>query len=188
MFEKKKFTENRNLAWSVFTVIVILSVIMSGGGALKEMRGDVLEVYYYGANNDGLCIAGDMAARLESAYNLASTAKRYEAIPSSASQAVADACDSVKAVEENDIAEIARQNASLTRSVEELYTEIDNAQLTEIDKTYALSQYKEFNSRALTISRDVYNARAEEFNAMIDGFPTSVVARVSQVDELGLFR
>lgn len=188
MFEKKKFTENRNLAWSVFTVIVILSVILSGGGALKEKRGEVLQVYYYGANDDGLCISGDMAARVECAYNLASTAKRYEAIPASAPEAVTQACESVKAAEENDIAEIARRNATLTRTVEELYTEIDNADLTSTDKTYALSQYKEFNSRALTISRDVYNARAEEFNGLIDSFPASVVARVAQVGELGLFR
>ena len=189
MRKKTKFSENRSLAWTVFAVVVALTVVFSGGGGLRTQRKAASDVFYYGANNDGLCIANDMNERIAAARNLADLAGRYASVEASFATAVNTAASAAEAdAKSGDLASLATENASLGRAVEQLYTELENTALSETDSTFALSQYKEFTSRGLTISRDTYNARAEAFNEVIGSFPASVVARLSGVSGLGLFR
>ena len=100
----------------------------------------------------------------------------------------AEAAQELSDVPDDETAAMQRVNETLGRAVEALYTELENTQLTEADATYALSQYKEFTSRGLTISRDGYNALAEEFNRTIGVFPANIVAMLSGVGQLTLFR
>ncbi len=189
MFKKQKFSENRSLAWTVFAVVVALTVVFSGGGALRAQRKAAADVFYYGVNNDGLCISADMTERVAAARNLADVAGRYESVSADLASAVDTAADAAEAdAKSGELSSLATQNAALGRAVEQLYTELENASLSEADTTFALSQYKEFVSRGLTIGRDGYNARAEAFNETISSFPASVVAKVSGVGSLGLFR
>ena len=189
MRKKIKFSENRSLAWTVFAVAVVLTVVFSGGGALRAQRKAAADVFYYGINNDGLCISADMTERIAAARNLADLAGRYESVSADLASAVDSAADAAEAdAKSGSLSRLATENAALGRAVEQIYTALENASLSEADSTFALSQYKEFTSRGLTISRDGYNARAEAFNETISAFPASMVARFSGVSGLGLFR
>ncbi len=185
---KNKINENRPLAWAVLAVVVALSIVLGGGGALRGMRSEALDVFYYGVHGDNLSIYTDLDARIDCAYNLASLADRYGSIPKGYAEEARLYADALKAAEKEDIRAMAADNSVLDISVESLYTELENAALSDTDATFALSQYKEFTSRALTISRDGYNAQAEEFNRQLSAFPANLVAAVSGVRELSLFR
>lgn len=185
---REKIRENRTLAWIVLAVVVLLSISLSGGTALRKSRAEVMDVFHYGVNNDSLCIYNDLQARVECAFNLASTAGRYETIAQDAIASAEEAAQELSAVGRDDVGALYSKNTALTRAVETLYTELENAPLSDSDATFALAQYKEFSSRGLTITRDGYNARAEEFNRTLSAFPANLVATLSGVRELALFR
>lgn len=185
---KKKINENRPLAWAVLCVVVLASVILSGGGELRSMRGDVLETLRLGTNGDGLCVYGDMQERVDCALNLATLCGRYETIPHQTIEQTQKAAQALEATSSDNTRALKQNNDALERTVEALYTEIENADLSEADRTYALSQYKEFTSRGLTITRDGYNNLAEEYNRVCSQFPANIVARISGVTQLTLFR
>lgn len=185
---KNKINENRPLAFCVLVLVVVLSIVFSGGGGLRALRGEALEAFHVGVNGDGLCVYTDLQERADCAFNLAALAQRYDEIPQEITQKAAEAAQELSDVPDDETAAMQRANETLGRAVEALYTELENTQLTEADATYALSQYKEFTSRGLTISRDGYNALAEEFNRTIGVFPANIVAMLSGVGQLTLFR
>lgn len=185
---KSKINENRPLAFIVLAVVVVLSIFLSGGGGLRELRDDALEVFRLGVNGDGLCVQNDLHQRADCAVNLAALSARYAQIPQETAVKVEQAADSLGNAGEDDTAAMKRANDELGRAVEALYTELENAPLSESDASYALSQYKEFTSRGLTISRDGYNTVAEEFNRTLGVFPANVVGMLSGVGQLSLFR
>lgn len=185
---KAKINENRPLAWVVLAIVVVLSIIFSGGGALRGVRAQALDVFHYGVNGDSLCIYSDLMARVDCAYNLADTAARYDSIAQESIDKVNEAAEELDKTNDSDIAALNAADDALDRAVESLYTGIENARLSDADATFALSQYKEFTSRALTISRDGYNGYAEAFNEMLGAFPASVVGMMSGVRQLPLFR
>ncbi|MBO4367218.1 MAG: hypothetical protein J5859_00780, partial [Clostridia bacterium] len=90
MEKNTNFRENRQLAWSVFAVVIILAVIISGGGGLRGAREKALRVYRAGADGSGIGVRTDLGKRVECAYNLASLAGNYK-------DAVSE--DRIKAVE-----------------------------------------------------------------------------------------
>ena len=185
---KNKINENRPLACIVLAAVVVLSIIFSGGGALRAERARAMDAFHFGVNGDGLCIYTDLQARADCAYDLVDLCGRYGAIPQESIDKVEKAANVLESTGENDVYELGRANGELDRAVESLYTEIENASLSETDATFALTRYKEFTSRALTISRDGYNAQAEAFNQLLGRFPANLVGMVSGVGQLALFR
>lgn len=185
---KNKLNENRPLAFAVLAVVVVLGILLSGGGGLRALRAEALETMRVGVNADGLCIYTDLQERADCAVNLAALSTRYASIPQEVAVKAEEAALELQEAGENDTAAMKRANEALGRAVEALYTELENTALSEPDATYALSQYKEFTSRGLTISRDGYNSLAEEFNRTLGAFPANLVAMVSGVGQLALFR
>ena len=185
---KAKINENRPLACIVLALVILLSIILGGGGALRDVRAQALDVFHYGVNGDSLCIYRDLMARVDCAYNLADTAARYDSIPQENIDKVVEAAEKLDKTDDSDISALNAADDALDRAVESLYTGVENAHLSDADATYALSQYKEFTSRGLTISRDGYNGYAEAFNEMLGAFPASLVGMLSGVRELPLFR
>ncbi len=186
MEKNTNFRENRQLAWIVFAVVIILAVILSGGGGLRSAREKALRVYRAGVDGSGIGVCTDLGKRVECANNLASLAGSYkvgEEVISEINKAA-----SVLDAGESSMSGFSRANTDLTRAVESLYTILENASLSEKDAKYALSEYKEFTSRALTMSRDSYNNEADTFNAILGRFPASIVAKLTRVNALPLFR
>ena len=182
---RKRFSENRVVAWIVFAVAVIFSLSFSGGGALKELREQTLSIFYNGAQDDGLSIDRDLQVRSDAAYNLASVASGYAQIDA---QVVTRTQEAQQALEAADsIAAKSAANQQLSKAVEDLFTAISNAPLTESDRAFVFSQYKEFISRGDTISRDVYNERARAFNDKLHAFPASLIGGFSGVKPVEIF-
>lgn len=179
-----RLLKNRVFAWCVLAVVILLSLSLSGGGALKDLRLETESVFYNGVNADGLCIDRDLKARTEATYNLLTIAKNY-----SIDKALIDAADKARQqTVSGAIGARYQANAHLTQTVEDLYTALENVSLSETDKSFAYNQYKEFKSRAETISRDPYNQRAEAFNANLWQYPAKFVASLSGIEPLELFR
>lgn len=185
---KVKFKENRTIAWIVLACVVLICISQSGGAGLRSLRRTAVDTFHNGVNNDGLSIYNDLQKRVDCAYNLASIADRYDNIPQNFIDEVEQAALSMESDGDSDIVGLKVDNNKLNRAVEDLYTELENTELSQADSTFALGQYKEFTSRGLTITRDGYNSRAEEFNAVLDNFPASLVAKLSGVKALELFR
>lgn len=179
------FKENRAVAWVVFALCVIFSLSFSGGRALTNLRQDVGDIFYNGVTGDGLCIDKDLTVRSENAYNIASTASGYASIDAALVSAAKDASNELAAAET--IGARYAANVKCQRAVEDLYTAIDNASLSEKDSAFAYKEYKEFQSRADTISRDPYNQRAQAFNQTLSGFPASLLGGLQGVKPLELF-
>ena len=168
MEKNTNFRENRQLAWIVFAVVIILAVILSGGSGLRKVRETALSVFRSGADGSGICVRTDISKRVECAYNLAGLAANYkDAVSEEHITAVETAAKAVSSAGESDMKALAEANASMTRAVKSLYTDLDNAALSEKDQRYALSEYKEFDSRASIISHDSYNDEADIFNAVL---------------------
>lgn len=178
-------SENRKLAWIVFAICVMFSLSFSSERALASLRAQVEAVFVSGAHNDGLCISNDLKERSECAYNIASTASNYKQIDSKLVDNVREASNNLSTAQT--IKEKYDANALCQRAVEDLYTAIDNATMTDSDRTFLLKEYKEFQSRADTIKRDFYNQQALKYNQTISAFPANLLARLVSIEQLQLF-
>ncbi len=180
-----RFSENRTIAWAVLAVVVLLSISLSGGKAMKDMRVEAQQVFFDGAQKDGLSINRDLDVRADKAYQLTSIASKYYGASDRVLVEAQQACQQL--TDAKDIPDRHAANTRLTRAVEDLYTELEKANLSEDDKQNAYSAYKEVKSRADTISRDMYNSEARKFNDSISRFPANIISDFTGVDELQLF-
>lgn len=179
----RSFTENRKLGMAVLAVVIILSVLLSGGGKLGAKRGEALDVF---KNGDGYgSVSDDIARRVECAYDLHSTAARYEAIPADTVRKVETLTAKLEKAEPG--TEMEQLHKDLSRAVEDLYSAIENASLSASDAEYAKGEYKEFVSRGMTMSRDAYNEAAEKYNKLAGGFPAALVAGLTGNGALPVF-
>ncbi len=183
-----RLSENRTIAWIVFALAVIAALSLSGNALEKnalEMRDDAVKVFYAGAKGDGLSIDSDLKARARSAYALIGIADRYPAVAPSLIEAASSA---QKAMDEaNGLAQIqigARSdaNAQMGRAVENLYTALNNAPLSDADRKDVQSLYDDFTSHGNTIGRDPFNGLAEQYNQdvkkMYASFPASLIVGI----------
>lgn len=182
----KRFSENRTIAWVVFAVCILFSLSFSSERALTNLRRDNERIFYQGTSQSmGQCIDKHLTTRATSAYNVASVAANYPEINQTLVQEAKDAATQLQ--DASDIAAKNTLNTALNRAVEDLYTAVENTQLSKADKDYAYGQYKEFKGAGDMIGRDEYNKYADEFNAELDYFPASQLAKITGVQPLPRF-
>lgn len=181
-----KFSENRPLAVALTVLVMALTLVLGGARGLNQLKDSASDVFYRGVTGDGLCIWRDLSARGEAAYNLESIATKYLKADDAQLLAAGQAREALAA--EQSIAGQYEKNAQLTQAVEDLYTALENAPLSESDRSFAYKQYKEFKSRADTILNDPYNQWAEDFNRQLSGQPAALIARLTGIAPLELFR
>lgn len=177
--------KRRSVAWCVLAVVVLLSLSLSGGGALRDYRNETLDIFTLGINDDGLSIENDLAVRAETATALATEAGNSgidEALVSAVRQAAADLSAATG------ISAKYRANAALDEAVDALAAQIKTASISQAEKE-TLGRYSaELRSRADTIRRDVYNEKAAQFNDSLSAFPASFIAMISGVGPVELFQ
>ena len=178
--------KKRSVAWVVFAICVVFSLLFSGGRALFDKRNDTTAVFFdKGVEGDGLCIKRDVIQRGECAYNLAGVAANYPAVDKALVTAAQSASTQVS--EARSIPEFRQANDACQRAVEDLYTVLSNMSLSEKDRSFALKQYDEFQSRGSAISRDGFNEKARTFNHDRNQFPANLLAQLTGVKEVDLF-
>jgi hypothetical protein len=183
-----RLSENRTIAWIVFAVAVVFALSLSGNALEKnalDMRDDVLKVFYTGASGDGLCIDSDLKSRAKDAYTIIGIAKGYPAIDASLAQKATDAqkaLDGANGLAQTEIKARSAANLALNQAIEDLYTAMNNAPLSDVDKRDARSVYDDFKSHGNTIDRDPYNELATQYNTdvkkMYSGFPAGLIGGI----------
>ena len=183
-----RLSENRTIAWIVFAVAVVFALSLSGNALEKnalDMRDDVLKVFYTGGSGDGLCIDSDLKSRAKDAYTIIGIAKGYPAIDVSLVQKATDAqkaLDEANGLAQTEIKARSAANLALNQAIEDLYTAMNNATLSDVDKRDARSVYDDFKSHGNTIDRDPYNELATQYNTdvkkMYSGFPAGLIGGI----------
>lgn len=180
-----RLSENRTVAWVVFALAVVFALSLSGNALEKnalEMRDDVLGVFYTGVNGDGLSIDSDLRQRAKDAYTLVGIANRYPGIDAALVERAAaaqKALDEANALPRTQIKARSGVNRELDQAIENLYTALTNASLSDVDQREARSRYDDFKSHGNTIGRDPYNELAAQYNKnaekMYSGFPAGLI-------------
>ncbi|NLG25703.1 MAG: hypothetical protein GX558_10130 [Clostridiales bacterium] len=186
-----RLSENRPLAVAALAIAVLVSVVISGGGALRDERAAVERVFYADRG-----VNADLTVRAEAAYNLASLAGR-NGLNAPTIDAVSQAIAALQAA--GSIAGKYEADQALTRAVEDLYTEMENAGLSVSDASFARKQYTNWKSSGMTIAHSVdevgakepgrgYNEKAGQFNRTLQGFPAGLIGALTGVGPLELYR
>ncbi|MBR5229475.1 MAG: hypothetical protein IKW01_01360 [Firmicutes bacterium] len=181
-----------NILENKFICIILMILLMAGGlfvGGMKGLNGlysDVEDVFFLGIDRDGIGVANDMTERFNSASNMVTIARKYEAsAPEIYRQAIAHVSSAAasldSALASKDIVNAIAANKSLDLSVSDLYREMGTLILSAQDEKYRQSLYADFNSRNDTISHDPYNSYAEEYTQALRSFPASLISSVMPV-------
>ena len=183
-----RLSENRTVAWIVFALAVVFALSLSGNALEKnalEMRDDVLGVFYTGENQDGLSIDSDLRQRAKDAYALVGIAGRYPEVGAALVERAAaaqKALDEANALAQVEIKARSGANRELDQAIEDLYTALTNATLSDVDRREARSRYDDFKSHGNTIGRDPFNELAAQFNKdaakMYSDFPASLIGGI----------
>lgn len=182
-----RFSENRVLAWVVLALAILFSVSFSGGGAMRDIRYATEQVFVSGARNDGLSISNDLDVLAQKAGVLVSIAKSYLPGGSDVVNKAEQAANALR--ESSGAASRFEAYAATTGAIEDVYTQLQNAPMSEKDRTDALKAYKEIESRTDTVNRNKneYNTPASQFNQGLERFPASLVSKLARVEPLPLF-
>jgi len=171
--------ENRWLARIVLAAVIVACILLSGGGRLKALRSEALDVFYA---QDGIDF--DLTRRCESAQLLAALAQSY-GLDEAAIARVQTAAEAASG--DGDIAARGKANRDLTLAADQLYTLMEQADLSDADADYAYSLYKDIQSRAQIMARSEYDAMAAAYNQKIKSFPAGVIASIMAQGELPSF-
>lgn len=180
----------RRTAAAIAIAVMVITVFASGAFGLSSLRSKADGVFYNGVSGDGLSIYGDLNTRLECAYNIGIVAQRAGADQSGEYTGMMSAYDSLSAALERDASreDLASQNQDLDGAVEKLYRALDGYSLSDTDESLVAKQYRTFLSADDTISHDGYNSRATDFNDTLSGFPANLIAAMTGIKPLELFR
>ena len=171
-----KFLKSYTGGMVVLAVVIVLSVLLGSHRSLVSERSKVEAQF--------APIAGDLQDCLDITANLLTVGERY--------------------LEESQLAElegsrnmlsdwhgISNGYTAYTRLQEEaaaVLDELEGCELTEKDRAYVQGFRTDLASEADTISRDGYNAAAEEFNRKVLGaFPANILSKLTFVGSAELF-
>ena len=178
--------ENRALAWVVLVVCALASILLLGGGALRNERYDVLVVFSEGTDTS-LSTQHSMDAYLDRAAERANMLCEQAVKLKADDQLIAAVRESADAVLKLSELEVRHQAyAELTPKVEALYTalERDNLESALVDAKLA---YRDFKSAVSLIQNDQYPVLAKRFNEKLMGFPAALIAKLNGVEPLNTF-
>lgn len=182
-----RLSENRTLAAIVLAVCVLTSIILCGGGGLRNDRYDIERVFVNGTDTS-LSSRHSMEAYLQRCASSAS-ALAEQGVKLGADAALIERVRSEADVVEDGDADLdARYEAyqALGDAVEALYTQLESAN-GEDALSDALLAYNDFKGAQNLIKNDQYPAMAKEFNETLASFPASLLAGLFGVEPLNTF-
>lgn len=168
-----KIMEKKALASLLMLVLVVAGFLIGGYKSLNSLyEENVMNIFYRGEDDDGVCIDNDLSERASDAVNMATIGSKYDGIEREV-KAAGEAAAKLQSL--TDISEKASANKEIEASVEALYTALSQKELSDSDQTYVRKLYADFNSRNETISHDPYNKYALEYNSIISKFPAALI-------------
>ncbi len=181
-----KRTLSYRAALCVMAVMIVFAVLLGGGRSLRALRDGVEEIFWNGADGDGIGIGSDLGKNTSDAVNLLSVARGYDVSADALAEleAALDAMDAAG----RDINALYAANAELTGCVTAVYEDLGRQPLSERDEGYRQSLYHNILSRSDTMGRDPYNEQALAFNQTLTRFPANLLGAATFVQPVPLFR
>ena len=181
-----KLIRNRYFAAAVMAVLILAAVLLGSHRSLSGLRSRAAETFYAEVAGDNLSIGNDLQDRVEYAYSLATVAARYLEGTDAQLTALREAAAALEQAPSPSAK--AAANSRLTTAAAAVYDALGHYSLSETDARYRQSLYADLNARNDTIGRDGYNAVAQAFNDQLQAFPASLLAPLTGVAPLELFR
>lgn len=182
-----RLSENRKLATIVLIVCVLGSIVLLGGGGLRNDRHDICQVFTEGTDTS-LSVRHSMEAYLQrcaqSAQDLAEQAEKLSADAA----LIGDVRSAAEVVSDGSADLDARYDAyeQLGTAAESLYTllERDHDESALLDARLA---YDDLKGAQNLIKNDQYPAMARDFNHSLEQFPANLIAGLFGVEPLNTF-
>ncbi len=185
----KSFVEiKKPAAIAVAVIMIIASILVSGGSSLRSQRKEVENMFFNGVSNDGYSIQSDLDAKIEVANNLVTVAKRYYNSSDTMLLELIEARQELDgAVEVGEKRNASRKLDDAANSLIERMESDSTISMSDKDKKYCMSFKAELKSRNLTIENDRYNDYASRFNSTISTMPASIISTLTGVKKLELY-
>ncbi|MBR0463082.1 MAG: hypothetical protein IJJ23_01690 [Clostridia bacterium] len=177
-----KITENRPLAWAVLAVVVVLTLVIGGGNALKAKSDAVAAVF--NAPNDS--ISYELKQMADNAEVMATIAESTDGVDMAQVAAVTTAVEDIRSAKS--VSESRKAYVSLKTAVESLYSGATALSMTETNAGDFEYKYKNFSSAYQSAERyPEYNEAAEAFNKVRNGFPAVLISALRGIGQAELF-
>jgi len=179
-----KFLENRRVAWLALVACAALSVFGLGGVKMSSERAAVQSVFTNGSDaSDSLhSMRAYLLRAAKAASVMAQEGTVYLGDDNAECARVAELAEALLSEEEGSEA-----YEQLSGAVENLYTALEKAKLTDEQFVNAKGAYRDFQDAASLIKHDDYHALAAEYNDRTDGFPASVIRGMYGLDAFGTY-
>ena len=165
-----RLSENRKLATVVLIVCVFASVVLFGGGGLRNERYDIMQVFSDGTDTS-LSVRHSMEAYLQRCAELIEDVR-------AAAEATGQGGEDLDGRHE--------AYQQLLPAVEALYTALEESNSAD-ELVDARLAYNDFKGAVNLIQNDQYPVMASAFNRKLEAFPASLIGGLFGVKPLNTF-
>ena len=177
-----KFSENRRIAWLVLVVCVVVTVVGFGGGGIRNECAGAKAAFYDGGGDAYFSLDSYINRRAEYAGKLAALAQA-NGLDSALVRALDDAAS--RSRDAQDVNEKLLANRDMADAADKLYALIAaDKSVSETDKRDAKLLYADLTDAAGKMKNDAYFREAERYNAVLEGFPASLLSKLFGLERL----
>ena len=177
-----KFSENRRIAWLVLVVCVVVTVVGFGGGGIRNEYADAKAAFYAGGGDAYFSLDSYISRRVEYANKLSALAMA-NGLNEELVQALEDAASRSENAE--DVNEKLIANSDMTDAADKLYALISaDTSVSESDRRDAKLLYADLTDAAGKMKNDAYFVEAKQYNAVLEGFPASILSKLFGLERL----
>ena len=183
---KENILKSSRFAAFAMAVMIVLSILLGGHRSLQAKRSGVERLFAEGTESEP-GIGTRLTNIAKESVNLCSTAKRYY-----------DPQDPAILAVENARAELyeaktpSEKSAALDRlyaATSELYYKLHDSTpgISEKHKADVVINHTNIQSEMDKIKHNSYNEQVLSFNRILDGFPASLLSKLTGIDDVELF-
>jgi len=177
-----KISENRRIAWVVLAVCVVVSIVVFGGCGLKNECSGAKAAFYSGGGDAYFSLDSYINRRAEYAGKMSALAQANK-LDAGLVQALDAAVSDVRAA--GDINAKLLANRNMADAADKLYALIAaDSSMSDTDKRDAKLLYADLTDAAGKMAGDQYFIEAERYNAVLGGFPASILSRLFGLERL----
>ncbi len=186
--EKEKMLKPKGRAKACFIclLMIVAAVIVGGRRTLPKLRNEALDLFF---NGDGtsldLGIEHDLEQRITLAKRLVVVGGRYFDSNDALLTNISSDCSKISSSNEPNVKY--KYNEELTSDCYALVAALDLVKLSNDDENYIVEIMVDMEAANQIIGHSSYNEKANDFNKLLEEFPTNLVARLSFVKPLALF-
>lgn len=175
--------KSQKVAKSVMALMIVVSAILGNGNSLGREKQEVEDYFFYG--DQGICIANDLNDMASEVENLVVIASKYDVDQNVINKAKDSA---IELKNSKNVSEKYELTQALNSYMKSLYNEVEEADLSDNHRKLAKGAYVDYNSTLNIITHDPYNEMANEYNSLLDTFPSSLFRIIHRADEAELFQ